>query len=142
MDLLVVDSSVAVKWFIPEIHTDLARKIYSRYQNGDIGLLAPEFIHAEVGNIVWRKQIFEGMSASDAEAVIANFQAVGIDLTSSADLLTSAYSLAVTYRITVYDALYVALSIREQCRMVTSDERLFNATGTSLSNIVLLSNWS
>lgn len=142
MDILVVDSSVAVKWFIPEIYTDRARKIYSRYQNGDIGLIAPDFIHAEVGNIVWRKQIFEGMSAADAEAVIANFQAIGIDLASSADLLPSAYSLAITHKVTVYDALYVALSVREQCQMVTADARLFNAVNATLPNVVVLANWS
>ena len=49
--------------------------------------------------------------------------------------------LAVTYRRSVYDSLYLALSLRSNCRFVTADERLVNAVGTALPNVISLQNW-
>jgi predicted nucleic acid-binding protein len=63
-------------------------------------------------------------------------------LTSSAALLEDAYQLAVTHGRSVYDSLYVALSLREKCEMVTADEKLINAIGAKFPNILLLANWS
>ncbi|MEK6604283.1 MAG: type II toxin-antitoxin system VapC family toxin, partial [Nitrospirota bacterium] len=51
MTRLVVDASVAVKWLVPEIHADAARRILS--PNNE--LLAPDLIWAEVGNVIWKK---------------------------------------------------------------------------------------
>ena len=52
MPNLVVDSSVAVKWFVVEERTTEARRILDGYQRGDLTLLAPDLIYAEVGNII------------------------------------------------------------------------------------------
>ncbi len=35
----------------------------------------------------------------------------------------------------VYDMLYVALSIRENCRLLTADEKLVNAIGAARPNV-------
>ena len=48
---------------------------------------------------------------------------------------------AVIHRRTVYDMLYVALSIREGCQFVTADERLVNALGGAIPNVIWLANW-
>lgn len=142
MDQLVVDSSVVVKWFVAEVLTTEARKIYSEYQSGNVRLLAPDLIYAEVGNITWRKQMYEGMSAQDAQLVLADFQAVGIEVTSAADLLPDAYQIAIAHGRSIYDSLYIALSLREQCQFVTADNKLVNAVRAVYSNIVSLAHWS
>ncbi|CAN5164146.1 hypothetical protein BH18ACI2_BH18ACI2_13560 [soil metagenome] len=46
---LVVDSSVAVKWFVVEPYSAEARKIRNEYQNGSISFLALDLINAEFG---------------------------------------------------------------------------------------------
>jgi predicted nucleic acid-binding protein len=66
MDNLVVDSSVAIKWFITETYSQVARRILNDYQSGSINLLAPDLINAEIGNIVWKKQRFQGMNPQDS----------------------------------------------------------------------------
>ncbi|HEX9989993.1 MAG TPA: type II toxin-antitoxin system VapC family toxin [Chloroflexia bacterium] len=141
-DKLVVDSSVAVKWFISELNSTEARRMLVDAQVGTLTLLAPDLIYAEVGNVVWRNHIKQGMAVSLAQTVITEFQEVEILLVPTKDLLTEAYRLAVTYKRTVYDAMYLALSEREQCQFVTADEKLVNAVGPALSNVVLLANWS
>lgn len=142
MTQLVVDTSVAVKWFIAEVNTAEAHKIYAKYQTGELTLLAPDLICAEIGNVIWQKQMFEGMAASDAQIVLADFRAIAIKLTSDADLLDEAYQLAVSYECAVYDAMFLALSVREGCQLVTADQKLLNKVASAFSNVVLLANWS
>jgi predicted nucleic acid-binding protein len=94
-----------------------------------------------VGNIVWKKQRFQGLAAADAYLIIDAFRMLTFSLTSSATLLDEAVRLAITHQRTVYDALYVALSVREQCRYVTADERLVNAIGAVFPNVLWVVNW-
>ena len=138
---LVVDSSVVVKWFVVEPYSAEARKILDEYQNGSISFLAPDLINAEFGNIIWKKHIFQGLAAMDAQNIVDDFRALQFTLVSTAALLDDAYKLAVKHRRTVYDSLYLALSLREGCQFVTADEKLVNAIGSSFPNIVWLANW-
>ena len=142
MTKLVVDASVAIKWFIPEPLSVAARRILDDYQAGTLSLLAPDLINAEVGNIVWKKQAFQGLDADDARTVINEFRKLAIFVTPSRDLLEDAYDLAVTHGRSEYDSLYLALSIREGCQFVTADERLVNAVGSSLSTAIWLPNFA
>ncbi len=138
---LVVDSSVAVKWFLPEPYSAEARRILGEYQRGALSFIAPDLINAEDGNIVWKKHTLQGLDAADAQAVLSSFRALQLTFIPTADLLGDAYELAVKYRRTVYDALYLAASTRAACPFVTADERLANAVGPSFANLVWLGDW-
>lgn len=141
MDRIVVDSSVAIKWFVPEPYSTEARRILNDYQTGGLSLLAPDLINAEVGNIVWKKHRFQGLAKEDAQEIVNDFRLLTFILTPTADLLDEAYRLAITHQRTVYDALYIALSIREQCHFVTADEKLVNAVKATYPNVVWVANW-
>jgi predicted nucleic acid-binding protein len=142
MTSLVVDSSVAIKWFLPEAYSAEASRILEQYKAGALTMIAPDLINAEFGNIVWKKHLYQGVSATDAQSVINEFRKLGLVITPTANLLDEAYRLAVTHKRTVYDCLYLALSLRESCQFVTADEKLTNAVRASISNIVLLADWS
>ncbi len=86
MDTLVVDSSVVIKWFVPEPYSTEARRILKTYQTGSLTLLAPDLLSAEVGNIVWKKHRIQGITADEARTIIEEFQGVLFEVTSSADL--------------------------------------------------------
>ena len=141
MPNLVVDSGVAIKWFVPEPYSIQARQLLSDYQSGSLSFIAPDLINAEFGNIVWKKHTFQGLDASDAQTVMDEYRKVMITLTSTGVLLEEAYRLAVTHRRTVYDMLYLALSIRESCQFVTADERMVNAIGSLFPNVVWIGKW-
>ena len=102
---------------------------------------APDLIHAEIGNIAWKKQRFQGMPTPAAQRIIADFGALTFTLTSSALLVDDALRLAITHGRSVYDSLYVALSVRESCRLVTADDKLANALAGSFPNIIRLALW-
>jgi predicted nucleic acid-binding protein len=141
MTKLVVDSSVAVKWFVNEPYSTEANRILNDYQAGIIDFLAPDLIYSEFGNIIWKKQVFQGLDATDAQAILASFLKITFTPTSSSDLLDDAYRIAVTQKRTVYDALYLTLSVREHCPFVTADEKFYNAVHASFSDVIWLANW-
>jgi predicted nucleic acid-binding protein len=141
MDNLVVDSSVAVKWFVVEPYSTEARRILDAYQNGALSFLAPDLINAEFGNIVWKKHLFQALDASDAQDILDRFRQVHFKLTPTAELLEDAYKIAVAHHRTVYDALYLALGVREDCRIVTADEKLVNAVGAAFPKLIWLADW-
>jgi predicted nucleic acid-binding protein len=51
MSVFVVDSSVVVKWFVPEVSEAEALRV----RDGGTPLHAPNFLDVEVGNILWKK---------------------------------------------------------------------------------------
>ncbi|MBA3354668.1 MAG: type II toxin-antitoxin system VapC family toxin [Pyrinomonadaceae bacterium] len=51
MSLYVVDASVAVKLYVPEVHSAQAIRFFSDGHE----LIVPDFMLAEFGNIVWKK---------------------------------------------------------------------------------------
>ena len=139
---LVIDSSVAIKWFVPEPYSGEAQLILNQFQNGTLDLLAPDLIYAEIGSIIWKKHRAQGLPANAAETILQQFRAIPFMITPSAALLDSAYRLAVMHQRTVYDSLYLALSLREGCDFVTADERLVNALASHFPNAIWLATWT
>lgn len=142
MEYIVIDSSVAIKWFVVEHNSDKAREILDIYKDGAINFIAPDLINAEFGNILWKKYQRNYLNIKEAEEIIEAFQSISFTIISNAKLLKDAYNLATRYNRTVYDMLYVALSERDKCKFVTADERLVNALGSNFQNIVWLAHWS
>ncbi len=138
---IVIDSSVAIKWFIPQNYSFEANKILYAYETNQLILIAPDLIYAEIGNIVWKIQRFQGLNQEYAQNIIDLFQKIQINIISADDLLRDAYDFAVKYQRSVYDSLYVVVSLRENCRFVSADEKLYNAIHQDIFNIKLLKNW-
>jgi predicted nucleic acid-binding protein len=80
------------------------------------------------------------LAAADADLIIEAFRIVTCSLTSSTTLRDKAVRLAITHQRIVYDALYMAFSVRERCRDVTADERLVNAIGAVFPNVLWVVN--
>jgi predicted nucleic acid-binding protein len=141
MNKIVVDSSVVIKWFVVEPLSTEAHRVLTGYGANALDLLAPDLLYAEVGNVIWKKHRFQGLAAVDAKLIINEFRKLTFSVTSANDLLVEAYRLAVIYQCTVYDALYIALSVQEQCPYVTADEKLVNAVRSSFPNVIWIANW-
>lgn len=142
MSNVVVDTSVAVKWFVAEQHSVEARRILDQYQDGAVSLLAPDLLVAEFYNVIGKKHDRGMLSQSDAQSILAAFRYLSFTLFPTVDLLDDAFNIAATHHRSVYDSLFVALSTRENCRCVTADEKFINAVGFSFPNLVWLPNWA
>jgi predicted nucleic acid-binding protein len=121
----VVDASVAVKWFVPEVHSLEAAALLEPAHT----LYAPDLLFAEVGNVVWKKTRRHELRPAEARVVLRGLAAVPFEVTPTRDLLTGALDLALHVGCTAYDAMYLALAIHHECRLVTADRRLRELVG-------------
>jgi predicted nucleic acid-binding protein len=134
MKRLVVDASVAVKWYIPEIHGEAA----VRFLDPAFDLSAPELIGPEFGNILWKKIRRSEITPEEGSEILSAFQALDLQLYPTSSLLASAMELAVALDHSVYDSLYLALAIALERRLVTADRRFHTVIAQSaFSNHVL-----
>jgi predicted nucleic acid-binding protein len=142
VDKIVIDCGVAIKWLTGGTYSEQARTILNRYRAETLTLLAPDFIRIEVANVLWNLQRLAGLTRETGRRAFEEFLMSEIAYTSAEELLTDAYNLALQHERSVYDSLYLALSVREQCQLVTAGERLYNAISKAMTNVVLLANWS
>ena len=119
----VVDASVVVKWYLPEVHDKEAQRLL----RDDIELLAPDLVFSEVGNILWKRVRAGDLTAAEAEAVLQSFERLSLTVSPSAPLILPAMVIACQTQRTVYDSLYLALAIRETALFVTADAKFYNA---------------
>lgn len=122
-----MDASVAVKWFLPEIHCDAARLLL----NGDDELLAPELILPEVGNVLWKKWRTSELTATEVIAILQDFRRFPLQIIAMRAYLERAMRLAIDYERSVYDSIYLALAIQYQTVFITADRRLCNALNST-----------
>jgi predicted nucleic acid-binding protein len=125
--MLVVDASVAVKWFIPEPDSDKATTLLS----GASKLIAPELIQLEVASALTR---LYRMKLLDMETVslllqdwrnglrrqIITLEPMRVDYDAAAE-----WSVRLCHPMP--DCLYVAMSTRLQAPLVTADQKLAKA---------------
>ncbi len=123
MSQYVVDASVAIKWYLPEVHDDAARRLLA----GQKELLVPDLIFPEVGNILWKRVRAGQLTEEESQEVLNSFVDLNLTVVASSSLVLPALTIACQAQRTVYDSLYLALAIREQCVMVTADEKFSNA---------------
>ena len=121
MSRLVVDASVAIKWVLKERESDTARRVAETAE-----LLAPDLLWAELGNVLWRRERLGELSPEDARAMLLTLRRFPVETFSLFPLMPLSLEIAIAIRHSVDDCVYLALADREDCRLVTADERLRN----------------
>lgn len=124
---LVIDASVLVKLYVPEILSDKADRLFSEVQTRNIVLLAPDLIYPESGNILWKKHRLKELSLHEVNEISAAIASVPLTIEPSKPLFQLAVHIGTTYDITVYDALYVSLATLYETKLVTADKKLVTA---------------
>ena len=114
----VVDASVAAKWLAPEPDSPLAEALL------DHELIVPDLLFAEVGNILWKKQLRGEMNAAATQIGARWLLQVPVQVHDSAGLLADALALALQLQHPAYDCFYLALARRVDAPLVTADRRL------------------
>ena len=112
----VLDSSVALKWVLPEPESAIALRLRDDYNNGMHALIAPDLFMPEIAN---------GLAAAERQRRIKTGEAILLlhDVVRSAptihptfSLLARAIEIAISTRHAVYDCVYVALAESEGCQ--------------------------
>ncbi|HET7738652.1 MAG TPA: type II toxin-antitoxin system VapC family toxin [Tepidiformaceae bacterium] len=122
----VVDTSVVVKWLLPEPGSEAAQRL-----RASDDLCAPDWITVEVAAALWKRVRFGDLPSDRAETLLRFFRSAPVALQSSSDLVVEALAIATNTGSTVYDALYLALAVREDVALITADTRFARAVTAS-----------
>jgi predicted nucleic acid-binding protein len=130
VSLIVVDASVAAKWFLPANGESLVEEAFRLLQlnaKEQIQFIVPDFFWVEFANVIWKTVRVGRFPKVSAEAALAFLTQRNFPTVPSLKLLDSAFQIATAFERTVYDSLYVALAVEAKAQLITADERLANA---------------
>ncbi len=119
MSVFVVDTSLVIKWFVPEVHSEAAR----RWLGASHDYVAPDLLFSEAGNVVWKKVRRRELYETDARHLVTDLARVAVETVATRSLLEDALAIALTTGITVYDAMYLTLAVRLETAVITGDDR-------------------
>jgi predicted nucleic acid-binding protein len=134
----VVDSSVAVKWVVPEADSAKADLLRTDFLNGIHELWAPDVYPVEVAHALTRAERQARVIVGQARHLLLDVLTTPPQFHSYRLLLTRAVDISSQMRIGVYDCLYVALAEQEQCELVTADDKLIKNLQSTFPFIVPL----
>lgn len=117
---LIIDASVALKWFMQEPGSDVARRIL----DGDDPLSAPDLIVVETCNGAWKAVRRQLMTAVQADSMARQLSRLFDTLHPAEGLASLAMQIARDLDHPVYDCFYLALAEQREATMVTADRRL------------------
>lgn len=126
----VVDASVIVKWFLNEEKTNEAIESIKKNIRKEITIIVPELLFLEVLNTLRFKEK-DKEKLDEVNKSLWSMQLL-IEHTNQF-ILEKAIDISIKYNLTLYDALYAALSHIHGCPLITNDEKL-----SKFPNAVLL----
>lgn len=122
---LVIDSSVAACWCLPDEASPVAELALSRIQSGEEAC-APALFWYEIRNVLVIGERKGRLSRADVSEFLDDLSWLKIGLISDQDG-DSAMHLARRHRLTFYDSSYLALALRMNATLASLDRALIAA---------------
>ncbi len=116
---LVIDASVAIKWFAPEPLHESARQLLESSDQR----VAPDWLLIEVANVLWKQQRRGNIKSAEASRILTLLPQL-LTFQASRDLVAVASDIAIALDHPVYDCLYLALTENIGGQLVTADREL------------------
>jgi predicted nucleic acid-binding protein len=138
--MIVVDASLAVKWFLTESDSGVAQQLFVDFFER---MAAPDLIVIEVASSLVRHANSNRVDASLMDAALDDWAAMLIETVIRLDRGTpekirDAGRLAMTLGHPLKDCLYLALAIKIGCDFVTCDARFASKAALVYPRTMLL----
>ena len=117
----VLDASIAAAWALPDESSSLANRMLTRTESE--GAVVPALWWYEVRNILVIAERRKRITASDADAFLRNLERLSIRIAELGDS-QRILRIARDHRLSVYDAAYLELALRENLPLATLDRTL------------------
>jgi len=125
---VVIDASTALKWqFKDESELEEAVNLLLDYKESKVVFIVPALFYYEITNAIHIAVKRQRMSEGEGEEILEDMLSIETSSEASPDIIRSAYRKARKFNISVYDAVYVALSEKNKVLFYTGDKRLYNA---------------
>ena len=138
MTRIVVDGSVAAKWYFDEPGHEAADRILTSRIAGEHELLAPDLIVPEFVNVLWKRVRRQECSRAAAQVVLELWETDCPALVASSQLVNQAFQLAAALDQSVYDCLYLALALAVEAPLATADRQLAHAARSVSAQVELI----
>lgn len=119
----VVDASVAIKWFLPEAHSEAALRLCAPSYR----LHVPALMTLELGNVLAKKIRRGELTRAEGEEVLKELRYLPLQRHADERLFPVAYQLALDTQRSLYDCLYLALAEAVDGVMVTADRKFYTS---------------
>ncbi len=119
--MLVVDTSVAVKWVVPEDGAGIERGTAEALQLLPRGLVAPDCLLGEFANALFKKVQRGEIGMQQARQSVSILPTI-VDLVPLAGLISPALELAFHLMHPVHDCAFLALALQIEHPLVTADQ--------------------
>jgi len=128
MKVVVLDTSAVIRLYVPDgpLPHGLESCIEEAWR-GDAVLLAPELVLAEAAQVLLKKERARKLDSGVTAEILDAILDLPLKLVGHRDLLPDALALARRHKVTVYDALFIALALRHKADLVTADADLGKA---------------
>jgi len=125
----VLDNSVAMRWCFEETAHPYAESILDRLEAGEEAVVPVMWLY-EASAVLARAQNRGTLAAPKAGEFIDELQSLNIsaDLESVARIFPDVHHIALTHRLTSYDASHLELALRRGLPLATLDDRLIRAS--------------
>lgn len=133
MKRIVVDASVALKWYLgDEEHGQKALGLLDKYISDELVILAPSLLEYELinGLIIARKR--GRIKEENILKAIDGFMNLEIELKNMLHLYPKMLEFCKTYNRSAYDASYLSVADEDGIDLITSDQSLYNAVKNNL----------
>jgi predicted nucleic acid-binding protein len=124
-----LDASVALAWVLDKPVADYAIAVKTKLRSGQRGVV-PALWHLEIANGLASAERRRDLSASDITAALDQLElAAATKLDTETALISSRETLSIarSFQLTAYDAVYIWLAQRENLPLATLDRALRNA---------------
>ncbi len=120
----LLDTSVVVKWFVPEEDSEKALSLRHAQEDRELQLYAPEVLLIELANALRYSSEF---SAGEIIAALETpFELNILLIPFSIDALNLAVTLSMEHNLAVYDAYFLALAQAMEIPLITADRRMLS----------------
>ena len=121
---IVLDASVALKWFLKEDYSEEAGQLRDEYLSGTLEIVVPALVYYEITNVLRYKPDYSIRDLEDCASSLDGMQLNTVSWNEAVGKIS--ISLAYKFGITAYDASYLAVAHYCQCKLITCDEKLLS----------------
>jgi predicted nucleic acid-binding protein len=131
--IAVIDTSALLRLIIPDGPVPHGLEAFLQAaERGEHTAVAPDLMWVEAANVLNKKRRQGLLNKEETEQALGLVLRMPIKAVAHREYLPAALQLAERYELTVYDALYLAITRVKGARLYTADDRLEKAAAGNI----------